>query len=63
VDKAFLFQLQEALHLQALILMGDANHTDVCWESNMVGCKQSRRVLECMEDNFLVQVSDKLTRS
>lgn len=43
-----------ALHLQVLILMGhfNFNHLDVCWESNTVGCKQSRRLLGCTEENF-----------
>jgi len=35
---------------------------NICWESNIVGCRQSRRLLECTEDNFLVQISDKSTR-
>jgi len=30
VDEAFLLQLQEALHLQALNLMGDFSHQDIC---------------------------------
>ena len=30
-DKAFLLQLQEASHSQALIPMGDLNHPNVCW--------------------------------
>lgn len=30
--KAFLLQ-------KALILMGDFNHSDVCWGNNMMGCK------------------------
>jgi len=62
VDEAFLLQLQEALCLQALILMGDFKCLNVCWESHTAGCKQSRRLLECITDNFLVQVLDKPTR-
>ncbi|XP_068520926.1 uncharacterized protein [Anas acuta] len=61
-DEAFLLQLQEAPCSRALILMGDLNHPDVCWESYTAGSKQSRRLLECVEDNFLVQVLDKRTR-
>ncbi|TRZ07132.1 hypothetical protein HGM15179_019976, partial [Zosterops borbonicus] len=60
-DEALLLQLQEASRLQALSLMGDFNHTNVCWESNNAGCKQSRRLLECI-DNCLVQVLDKPIR-
>lgn len=53
VDEAFLLQLQEASLSQALILLGDFNHTDVCWESYAAGSKQCRRILESIE-NFLV---------
>lgn len=63
VDEAFLLQLQEASHPQALTLMKVFNHLFVCWERNTVGCKQSSRLLECTEDNFLVQVLDKPSRS
>jgi len=28
----------------------------------MVSCKQSRRLLECINDNFLVHILDRLTR-
>ena len=60
-DKAFLLQLQEVLRSQALVLMGDFNHPDICWDSGMAGGRQSRRFLESAEDNFLVQVLDGLT--
>jgi len=36
--------------------MGDFNHADICWENITVSCKQFRRVLESVEDKFLVQV-------
>jgi len=39
IDKAFLLQLQEALHLQALILLGDFNHPSISWKSSMVSCR------------------------
>ena len=42
--------------------MGDLNDSDICWENNMVGCKQSVTLLESIEGNFLVQVLDKITR-
>ena len=38
--------------------MGDFNHPDICWDSGMVGGRQSRRYRESVEDNFLVQVID-----
>ncbi|XP_064268372.1 uncharacterized protein LOC135296223 isoform X2 [Passer domesticus] len=31
------------------------SHPDVCWESCTMSCRQSRRLLENMEDNFLTQ--------
>ena len=37
---------------------GDFNHLDICWDSGMVGGRQSRRFLESVKDNFLVQVID-----
>ena len=58
VDEAFLLQLQEVSHSQALVLMGDFKHPDICWDSGMAGGKQSRRFLESVKDNFLVQVID-----
>ena len=62
IDEAFLLQLQEASHSQALVLLGDFNHPDICWKSSMASCRQSRRLLECFEDNFLSQVIDSPTR-
>lgn len=47
---------------QALILMGDFNHLGACWESNTIVLKQSKRILGCIEENFLVQMLDKPTR-
>ena len=35
VDKAFLLQLQEVSRSGALVLMGDFNHPDICWDSGM----------------------------
>ena len=55
VNEAFYLQLQEALCSQALVLLRDFNHPDIC-------CRQSRRLLECIQDNFLSQVIDGLTR-
>lgn len=51
VVETFLLQLQEAL-----VLLGDLNCPDVCWGSSTVSCRQSRRLQECMEDNFLTPV-------
>lgn len=63
VDEDFLCQLQECTHSQALILMGNFNHLNICWQNNMASCKGSRSHLECLDGNFLVQVLDKPIRS
>ena len=36
--------------------MGDFNHPDICCWDNTAGHKQSRRFLECIDDNFLLQL-------
>ena len=55
-DELFYEQLAEAVQSPAFILMGDFNFPDICWEYNIAKKKQSRRFLECMEDNFLMQI-------
>ncbi|KAK4821784.1 hypothetical protein QYF61_002200 [Mycteria americana] len=62
IDEAFFLQLQEASCSQALVLLEDFNHPNICWKSSIASCRQSRRLLECIEDNFLTQVIDSLTR-
>ncbi|GAB0176076.1 hypothetical protein GRJ2_000072800 [Grus japonensis] len=42
--------------------MGDFNHPDIFWRDNTAGHKQSRRFLECIYDNFLLQVIEEPTR-
>lgn len=37
-------------------------HPDIFWESYAAGCKQSKRLLEYIEDKFLVQVLERPTR-
>ncbi|CAM4590483.1 unnamed protein product, partial [Lepidochelys olivacea] len=41
--------------------MGDFNHPDICWESNTAAHRQSRKFLENVGDNFLVQVLEEPT--
>ena len=50
-DEAFYEQLVDVERLPALDLLGDFNFPDVCWKYNAAQRKQSRRFLECMEDN------------
>lgn len=57
VNQAFLLQQQKMSCSQ----VENFNHSNVYWE-NTVSSKQSKRLLK-PTDNFLVQVSDRLTRS
>jgi len=61
-DEVFYEQLAEAAESPALVLLGDFNFPDICWEYNTAQKKQSRRFLECMEDNLLMQVIREPTR-
>ena len=47
---------------QAIILLGHFNHPNICWKGSTASCSQSRRFLECIEDNFLSQVIATSTR-
>ncbi|CAM5172065.1 unnamed protein product [Eretmochelys imbricata] len=62
VDEAFFWQLAEATRLHALVLMGDFNFPDICWESSTAVHRQSRKFLESVGNNFLVQVLEEPTR-
>ncbi|GAB0177907.1 mitochondrial enolase superfamily member 1 [Grus japonensis] len=42
--------------------MGDFSHPDSCWRDNAAEHKQSRKFLECVNDNFLLQVTEEPTR-
>jgi len=61
-DGIFYKQLGEVSRLLALVLVGDFNLPDVCWKYNTAGRKQSRKFLECVEDNFLTQLERQPTR-
>ncbi|GAB0206950.1 hypothetical protein GRJ2_003160600 [Grus japonensis] len=61
-DEALYRQIGAASRSQALVLMGDFNHPDICWRDNAAEHKQSRRFLECVDDNFLLQVIEEPTR-
>ncbi|GAB0208733.1 hypothetical protein GRJ2_003339000 [Grus japonensis] len=61
-DEALYRQIGAASHSQALVLMGDFNHPDICWRDDAAGHKQSRKFLECTDDNFLLQVIEEPMR-
>ncbi|GAB0187546.1 hypothetical protein GRJ2_001219900 [Grus japonensis] len=42
--------------------MGDFSHPNICWRDNTAEHKQSRRFLECADDNFLLQVTEEPMR-
>ncbi|RMC20166.1 hypothetical protein DUI87_01012 [Hirundo rustica rustica] len=52
VDNLFYKQLENVSGSSALVLVGDFNLPDICWELNTAEKRQSRKLLECMEDNF-----------
>ncbi|GAB0186320.1 hypothetical protein GRJ2_001097300 [Grus japonensis] len=62
VDDVFFRQLEEASCSQALVLMGDLNHPDICWKDNTAGLKQSRKFLEQINGNFLAWVIEEPTK-
>jgi len=42
--------------------VGDFNLPDICWKHNTAERQESRRFLECVEDNFLMQLVSETTR-
>ncbi|PKU31484.1 adaptin ear-binding coat-associated protein 1 [Limosa lapponica baueri] len=62
IDEIFYKQLAEISRSLALVLVGDFNFPDVCWKHNTAEREQSRRFLECVEDNFLTQLVREPTR-
>ena len=45
-----------------MVLMGEFNQPDICWRDNTAVHRQSRRFLECIDENFLLQVIEEPTR-
>ncbi|PKU29997.1 hypothetical protein llap_19699 [Limosa lapponica baueri] len=56
IDEIFYKQLGEVSRSLALVLVGDFNLPDISWAHNMAEREQSRRFLECVGDNFLIQL-------
>ncbi|PKU42547.1 rna-directed dna polymerase from mobile element jockey- hypothetical protein [Limosa lapponica baueri] len=56
IDEIFYQQLAELSQSLTLVLVGDFNFPDISWEYNTAEREQSRRLLECVEDNFLTQL-------
>ncbi|KAM9590503.1 uncharacterized protein ACIBXB_005763 [Morphnus guianensis] len=55
-DESFYKRLAVVSESCARVLVRDFNFPDVCWKYNTAVSKQSRRFLECVEDNFLTQL-------
>ncbi|PKU37033.1 dtw domain-containing protein 2 [Limosa lapponica baueri] len=55
-------QIGVALCSHTLVLMGNFNHPDICWKDNTAGHKKSRKFLECVDDNFLLQMVEEPMR-
>jgi len=62
VDETLYRQTGAASRSQPLVLMEDFNHPNICWRDNTAGHKQSRKFLECGDDNFLLQVTEEPLR-
>jgi len=62
VDEAFYKQLKVASQSQALVLMGDFKNADIRWEDHAARHMQSRRLLQSISDNFLMQVVEEPKR-
>ncbi|PKU27650.1 glycerol kinase [Limosa lapponica baueri] len=61
-DEALYRQIGVASHSQALVLMGYFNHPNICWRDNTAGHRKSRKFLECVDDNFLLQMVEEPMR-
>ncbi|GAB0179072.1 hypothetical protein GRJ2_000372500 [Grus japonensis] len=61
-DEALYRQIGAGSRSQALVLMGDFSHPHIYWRDDIAGYKQSRRFLECVDDNFLLQVIENSKR-
>ncbi|XP_054254838.1 class I histocompatibility antigen, F10 alpha chain-like [Indicator indicator] len=60
-DEAFYRWLTAASQSQALDLMGDFNSPDICWKASSGSHPQSRRFLQCHDDNFMMQMVEEPT--
>jgi len=63
VDEVFYKRLAEVSQSLALVLVGDFNLPVICWKYNTAERKQSRRFLECVEENILRQLVSEPARA
>ncbi|GAB0175730.1 hypothetical protein GRJ2_000038200 [Grus japonensis] len=62
VNEAFYRQLEVASRSQALVLIWDFNHPDICWKRNSARHAESRRFLQRTDDKFFTQVVEEPMR-
>ncbi|KAF4802263.1 hypothetical protein TURU_027417 [Turdus rufiventris] len=55
-------QLYNVPGSSALVLVGNFNLPDISWELNTAKKRQSKKFLECVEDNFLMQLVGEASR-
>ncbi|TRZ08455.1 hypothetical protein HGM15179_018648 [Zosterops borbonicus] len=60
VDNLFYKHLENVSGSPALVLGGDFNLPDICWELNTAEKRKSRKFLESVEDNFLSQLKEEV---
>jgi len=60
--EVFYKRLAEVSQSLALVLMESFNLLDICSKYKTAERKQSRRILECVEDNFLTQLVNEPSR-
>lgn len=61
-DEALYQQIEAVSLSQALDLMGDFSHPNICWKNSTAMHRWSQRFLECLHDNFLLQVTEEPMR-
>jgi len=62
VDEVYYKRFAEVSQLLAFFPVGHFNLQDICWKYNTAERKQSRKFLECVEDNLLMQLVSEPTR-
>ena len=61
-DDAFCEQTPTQSKGRDVVLMGDFNYPDICWQSNSAKNARSNKFLTALADNFMVQKVEEATR-
>ncbi|XP_019344734.1 interferon-induced protein 44-like isoform X2 [Alligator mississippiensis] len=62
VNEAFFKHMTNISKTSEMVLMGDFNFLDICWKNSAAKCKMSSQFLTCVEDNYLFQKVEDVTR-